>query len=318
MKLDVHQHIWTKPLVRALEARKELPFVRREQGLTVLFLVGERPYVINLSSESPASRATLVERDGLDRALICLSSPLGIEALAREQSQPLIDAYHQGALSLDPGSFGVWGSIALDGANPEDVDRVIEAGCVGLSLPAGALASVDAIVRLRPVLARLEALDAPLLIHPGPGLDRRRGLAAGLAEPSLGDPLWWSALTRYVTDMHVAWLAFLSGGRSQHPELRVVFSMLAGLAPLHCERLSSRGGPAPVAQDPLLFYETSSYGLEAVRSLQELVGAEQLLYGSDRPVVDPGEQGMPASLDWDAISDGTRRAFATSQMAAVR
>jgi hypothetical protein len=45
MKIDVHQHIWTEPLVQALAARSELPFVREESGLTVLYLAGERPYV---------------------------------------------------------------------------------------------------------------------------------------------------------------------------------------------------------------------------------------------------------------------------------
>jgi hypothetical protein len=74
MKIDVHQHIWTEPLVQSLATRSELPFVRSENGLTVLYLAGERPYVIDLASEEPAQRAALVELDGLDRALVCLSS----------------------------------------------------------------------------------------------------------------------------------------------------------------------------------------------------------------------------------------------------
>jgi hypothetical protein len=305
MKIDVHQHLWTEPLVQALAGRQELPFVRREHGLTVLFLAGERPYVIDLSTEAPARRAALVERDGLDRALLCLSSPLGIESLPREESVPLIDAYHDGALSLG-GPFGVWGALALDRPNADDVDRALARGCVGLSLPAGALGSVDRVSRLCSVLARLQERGAPLLIHPGPGSGHA---APRVGETSLGDPLWWTALTRYVAEMQSAWLAFLSAGRPQHPELRVVFSMLAGLAPLHAERLSSRGGPLTLASDPLIFYETSSYGPLAVRTLEEIVGSEQLLYGSDRPVVEPSAHGMPGGLDWDPIADGTRRAL---------
>ena len=107
LKIDVHQHLWTEPLVRALAARSELPFVRHEHGLTHLFLAGERPSVIDLGTEVPARRAALVEADGLDRALICLSSPLGVESLPRGDALPLIDAYHDGALSLDA-PFGVW------------------------------------------------------------------------------------------------------------------------------------------------------------------------------------------------------------------
>lgn len=85
--------------------------------------------------------------------------------------------------------------------------------------------------------------------------------------------------------------------------------MLAGLAPLHAERLRSRGGPCRPQPDPLVFYETSSYGPAAVRVLEDLVGAQQLLYGSDRPVVDPVELGMPDGVAWESIAESTHRAL---------
>jgi 6-methylsalicylate decarboxylase len=305
MRVDVHQHLWTEPLVRALAERGELPFVRVENGLTVLYLAGERPYVIDLAGEEPTRRAGLVELDGLDRALLCLSSPLGIEWLAREQAGPLIDAYHEGALALGE-PFGVWGAVALDRADPDDVDRALASGCVGISLPAGAIATVDAIAQLHPVLVRVEELGAPLFVHPGPTTGVGAPLRVGGA--SLGDPLWWPALTGYVAGMHAAWLAFLTAGRARHPRLRVVFAMLAGLAPLQGERLACRGGP-DVLRDSRVFYDTSSYGPATVRGVGRVVGSEQLLYGSDRPVVDPGELGMPAALDWETTLDGTRRAL---------
>lgn len=316
IKIDVHQHIWTEPLVAALARRRELPFVRREHGLTVLYLAGERPYVIDLANEAPSCRAALVELDGLDRALLCLSSPLGIESLPREQAQPLLDAYHDGVLSLEE-PFGAWGAVALDRPDPADVDRALACGCVGVSLPAGALSSVDALARVRPLLDRLELRGAPLFVHPGPG-PAAAGGAHDRRETSLGDPLWWPALTGYVAGMHAAWLAFLAIGRAQHPRLRVVFSMLAGLAPLHGERLSSRGGPSRSLPDPLVFYDTSSYGASAVRGIEAVVGAQQLLYGSDRPVVEPGELGMPGELDWDPVAEGTCRALGAGRAVALR
>ncbi len=311
MKIDVHQHLWSDPLVHALAARRELPLVRRENGLTVLHMAGERPYVIDLRGESAGERAALVALDGLDRALICLSSPLGIEGLAREYAVGLIDAYHEGALSLD-GPFSVWGAMALDRADPDDVDRLLTRGCVGLSLPAGALASADALSDLRDVLARLELHGAPLLVHPGPGLGRPPGWGAPVPreETSLRDPLWWPAMTRYLATQQAAWLAFRVAGRARHPELRVVFAMLAGLAPLHAERLLSRGDPTANVLDPLLFYDTSSYGPAAVRMMAQVVGPGQLLYGSDRPVVEPAELHMPGALDWDAVAEATDHAFA--------
>lgn len=302
MKTDIHQHLWTEPLVEALARRRELPFIRHERGVTVLFGAGERPYVIDLHAEAPVGRAELVEHDGLDRALICLSSPLGIEPLPREAASELIDAYLDGALALgDP--FGVWGPLALDGLDPSDVDRTLERGCVGISLPAGSFGSIDALARVAPALARIQSRDAPLLIHPGPAT------RLPAQEASLGDPLWWPALTRYVAEMQAAWLVLANAGRRLFPQLRVIFSMLAGLAPLHAERLLSRGGPAMRESDPLLFYDTSSYGPHAVGLLEHLVGPGQLVYGSDRPVVDPNGHHARGGFDWESMAGNAERAL---------
>ncbi len=49
----------------------------------MVHIAGEVATAIDLDSERPARRAALLERDGVDRALIALSSPLGIEALPR-------------------------------------------------------------------------------------------------------------------------------------------------------------------------------------------------------------------------------------------
>jgi 6-methylsalicylate decarboxylase len=280
MRVDLHQHIWTTPLIEVLESRRRLPFVRWSAGMCVLHLAGEAPSVLDLAAERPAARAALLQRDGLDRALIALSSPLGIEALPREESVELIDAHLGGVAALGE-PFGAWGALALDGISPEDVDAVLARGCVGVSLPAGALSPPSSLEELHSVLARIEQLDAPLFIHPGPGLGQRP------AESSLRDPLWWPALTLYVEQMQAAWLSFSATARRAHPRLRVIFAMLAGGAPLHCERLLARGGPAVDLRSPLSFYDTSSYGPAAVDALARLVGEAQLVYGSDRPVVEP-------------------------------
>ncbi len=294
MRTDIHQHLWTEPLVEALERRDELPFVRREKGLIVLFLAGERPYVIDLPSEEVKRRAALVRDDGLDRALVCLSSPLGIESLPRRDATELIEAYLEGALALGE-PFGVWGALALDRLDPLDVDCALERGCVGISLPAGALGSVDMLSQVSPVLARIQDHGVPLFVHPGPGT------RLPAREATLGDPLWWPALTRYVAEVHAAWFVFVTAARRQFPELRAVFAMLAGLAPLHIERLLARGGPKVNVKDPLLFYETSSNGPHSISLMEELVGGDQLLYGSDRPVVDPGSQGIHELSGWERL-----------------
>jgi hypothetical protein len=74
MRVDVHQHVWTGPLLDRLAVRQSLPLVRRTNGLTVLHSAAEPPYVIELATEAPEQRAALVRRDGLDLALVAISS----------------------------------------------------------------------------------------------------------------------------------------------------------------------------------------------------------------------------------------------------
>jgi len=290
--------------MEALERRSRLPFVRRDDRLCTIHLAGENPSAVDVASEAPALRTALLQHDRVDRALIALSSPLGIEALPRAQARKLIDAHLDGVGALGE-PFGAWGPLALDGLCADDVDEVLERDCVGASLPAGAFGPPPAMNLLRPALARLEELDAPLFIHPGPGLDWSP------TDSSVSDPLWWSGMTRYVAQMQAAWLAFCTFARRDHPDLRVIFAMLAGGAPLLSERLEARGGPTLNLRDPRTYYETSSFGAVAIGAMARHVGPEQLLYGSDRPVVEPAPSGRDELLwdnaDWLATGAGALR-----------
>ncbi len=289
MRVDIHQHIWTAQLLEALATRRTLPFVRRSHGLTVLHSAGEQPYVIDRTAEAPGRRVRLMDNDGLDLALVALSSAIGVEALPREEVGELIEAHLESVEAL-PGAFAAWGPVALREPDPRDVDRLLARGCVGVALPAGALAHPEALAVYGPLLERIAAREAPLFVHPGPGPEWRP------AEAALSEPLWWRPLTDYVAQMQAAWLTFVTHGRREHPRLRVVFAMLAGGAPLLSERLAARGGPPVDLRDPQTFYDTSSYGPAAVEAMARRVGAEQLVYGSDRPVVEPTPTGREALL----------------------
>jgi hypothetical protein len=280
MRVDVHQHVWTEPLLEALAARRSLPFVERSGGRWILHSAGEHPYPIEVAGESPERRRAWLRSDGLDAAIVAISTPIGIEALPRVEARALIDAHLAGVGALGA-EFAAWGPLALDGAGPGDVDGLLDRGCVGISLAAGALYGPEALDRLSPVLDRLAARAGPLFVHPGPGAGSPR------PEASASEPGWWQALTSYVAQMQAAWLTFATAGRTRYPELVVVFSMLAGGAPLLAERLATRGGPAVDVRDPATVYDTSSYGPLAVTALAECVGSAQLVYGSDRPVLEP-------------------------------
>jgi hypothetical protein len=267
LRFDVHQHLWSAPLVAALERRAEAPRIRREGLRWRLDLPGEPSCGIDVDGDDPDRRAGLVCVDGLDRALIAPSPALGA-------ARDVLDAYHAGCAEL-PETFGAWGALDHRTAVPGDVDALLGAGFAGVCLPSNALASPAALDRVGPLLECLERRGAPLFVHPGGGSN----------EP--GAPAWFTALTDYVTGMHTAWHAFAAAGRPAHPGLRVLWAMLAGGAPLHAERLAARGGPASAVLDHDSFYDSSSYGFELIEATARVVGLNQVVHGSDRPVVAP-------------------------------
>ncbi|MGI5130620.1 amidohydrolase [Pseudonocardia sp. CA-107938] len=264
VRTDVHQHVWPASLIDALRARRRPPYL---DGWT-LHLAGEPPYAVDPADHDPALRADRVTAAGFDRALVSLSSPLGIEYLPAGEAAPLLAAFHEGALAL-PQRFGVWAAAALDDPDPSALETALDAGCVGLQLPATAVADAAGIAHCGPLLEVLEHHDRPLFVHPGP------------APVAVDVPAWWPALVPYVQQMHAAWFAFGAAGRRRHPRLRVCFAMLAGLAPLHGERAGARGGP--VAVDPAAFVETSSYGARAVGAVADALGPGLVVAGSDEP-----------------------------------
>ncbi len=279
-RTDVHQHLWPEQLVSALTWRREPPYIRRSGTGWALCLRDEPDHPFVAAHHDPAARARQLAEDGVQRAVLAISSPLGIESLAPDEAEPLLQAHNDGLLALGS-PFAVWGAVSLRPPDPAAVDRLLDAGVIGLSLPAGALSGPYGMDRCGPLLERLERRGAPLLVHPGP--------APWSSSPAgeAATPGWWPALTRYVADMNTAWHAFMAFGRPQHPELRVVFAMLAGGAPLHAERLAVRGGPAGALGDERAYYDTSSYGERAIDAIVRCVGVDQLVYGSDRPVVAP-------------------------------
>ncbi|MFG2075808.1 amidohydrolase [Nonomuraea maritima] len=265
MSIDVHQHLWTPAFIAALRARTSPP---RLDGWTLL-LDGEPPYEVN-----PADHEHR-DTSGLELALVSLSSPLGIEFLPPEESWPLIDAYHEGALALGE-PFGAWAATCHSDPDPGRLAADLDRGFAGLQIPATAPPD-DRLLEV------LTARDLPLFVHPGP------------AAPAPGAPSWWPALVPYVQQMHAAWHHFHAAVRPRHPRLRVCFALLAGLAPLHSERLIARGGGGRGRVDPDVFVETSSYGPRAIDAIVRELGVDVVVNGSDAPYATAPDPGLGAA-----------------------
>ncbi len=257
-----------------------------------LILENEAPFPVDLAAHDPAARRRQDTADGVDQVLYSPSSPLGIESLPAGECESLLDAWHAlaGEPHMQTGGNGIWATANLHDPDLDGLGVVLKHPKVrGLQVPATHLHGPAALERATPLLAVAEAADVPVLVHPGPATNPPGSAGTGL-------PAWWPALVSYPAQLAQAWFAWHEAGRTLLPRLRVCFVALAGLAPLHHERLVQRGGKFGQV-DPLLFYETSSYGHRAVDAMSRVVGVDALVHGSDRPYAVPTDLNLGAAFD---------------------
>src|SRR5205085_2204894 len=122
-------------------------------------------------------------------------------------------------------------------------------GFAGLCVAGRELRDLDA---LAPRLDALAARGGFLFVHPG-----------GADSPP-GAPSWWTAVVDYTAEMQAAYAAWLAAGAERWPALDVVFAILAGGAPIHLERLATRGVDERRAMLPHVWFDTASYGRRAL------------------------------------------------------
>jgi predicted TIM-barrel fold metal-dependent hydrolase len=281
--VDLHQHLWPEPFLAALAARTAAPRLARGNGGWMVQTPGEPDVPVDPADHDPDARLALLREHGVDRALIAPSVPLGVECLPAAEAAPLLDAYHAGVAALPAEGFGAWAAVGLVDPDPDALASLLDRGFVGACVSADALGGPEGYAALGAVLAVLEDRGAPLFVHPGPSPRTLAGTPGAAGSAGADRPAWWPAVTTYIASMHTAWHAFATYGRPSHPRLRVLFAMLAGLAPLQRERLVARGGPR--LADPDVYVDTSSYGVRAVDAVIRELGVDRLVLGTDVPVI---------------------------------
>ena len=278
--IDLHQHLWPAQLVEALRARSTPP---RLVGWT-MHLAGEPPCEIEPRDHDLAARLAH-EPPGRARVCMSLSTPLGIENLPAGQAQPLLQAWREGVAEWrDPVS--AWAAISTREPDLTALKANFDDGFIGLQIGADQLRSPAALEAIAPALAVCESADKPVFVHPGP------------VAPTHDVPFWWAPVVDYVAGLQAAWWSWHSVGRSLLPGLRICFAAGAGLAPIHHERLTARGGGQLGIVDTNTFVETSSYGPQAIDALIRVLGVDVIVLGSDQPYAEPLDvganlEGMP-------------------------
>jgi predicted TIM-barrel fold metal-dependent hydrolase len=255
---DLHQHIWPEEFVAALRARDALPRLEGDQLET-----REGRFEVDIGDHDIAARYRLLDRDGIDVAAVSLQTSLGLELLREEERSGLEEAWANGLRTLLAHAHGRFVAFS---------PSIVRHGFVGVSIGSSALLELELVA---PILDEAAAADVVVFVHPdaGPATHTNR-------------PAWWDWVVGYPARMQEAYVAWLAGGRTRWPTLKVLFAMLAGGAPFQLERLARRGLDVRSALDPNTFFEVSTHGRRAIELCVETFGVDQLAYGSDTPVVE--------------------------------
>lgn len=259
MTVDVHQHLLPEGFVRLLRSRRTPP---RLEGRTLQ--VAEGGFDYEERAGDVEARVALLDEHGIDEAVLSLQPTLGFDALGAAERDELVQAWEEEVAALVASSDGRFSALSGDLMRP---------GFAGVCVGSERLLDLDA---LEPVVGSVLHHGGFLFVHPSGG------------EVGGGVPGWWGALTLYTAQMQAAYMAWLAAGSERWPELRVAFAILAGGGPIQLERLASRGVDVRSTLSPNLYFDTASYGRRAVELCIETFGVEQLVHGSDAPVIDPG------------------------------
>lgn len=251
--VDVHQHLWPAPFIGALSRRSVPPCL---DGC-LLRLPGELDSEVDLKGYQLDARLRLLDQNGIDIALISLPP-----AHLMDDEGELADIYHQSMLEL----------VATSGGRL----RALAAGACREGFAGACVSARSLVAGLDPLLEELRRSGQLLFVHPGPPRELPQGA-----------PPWWGAVVDYTAQMQAAYATWLARDADRFSTIPVIFSILAGGAPIQLERMRSRGFDDRDAIHANVFFDTSSYGRRALELCLSTFGVNQLVYGSDVPVIDP-------------------------------
>ena len=248
----------------ARPAQRSLPSPARRTAVSpavlplFLYAEGEAPVTVEAGERAVERRlAELAPRRGRPRGRLAVVPDRRRIAPAprRRAAAGGIRARSLGAASR----FLAWGAIALDETDPADVDRLLDDGFIGLSLPAGALSSPRELERLGPVLEPARSARRPALRPPRRGPSSflssrdRTGEPGRRARPSRARLVACAHPLRVRDAGRAGSRSSSRGGRT--PACRSC-SRCSPAAPRFTVSASpAAAGPACRTADPLFFYD---------------------------------------------------------------
>jgi aminocarboxymuconate-semialdehyde decarboxylase len=288
VRIDVHNHIYSKKLIEILEKRSDYPYSRPGQGLFCCKGLAipryESFYNMNIKLEE-------MDRVGIDIAILSINLP-GPELAGGKDGDELArigNDFIAEMVASNPKRF--WGMASLGygdiDSSLKELDRCIgQLKLRGLQIFSNIGGRTLDDPYLRPIFARMNELKRPIFMHPTVPLNQR-GLMDMVPTPALG----------FIYDTTLAGVRLaLSGVLSQYPDAPVIVPHVGGVMPYLYSRITgmvtqsfaaSYGGelkePDPAGALKRLYVDSVAYDPEPLQLCVSKMGADHVLFGSDHP-----------------------------------
>jgi aminocarboxymuconate-semialdehyde decarboxylase len=291
MRIDFHTHFQCLDFVKHLQGRSLLPKSFLDGGTYIIQCaagldVPSLPKIIDMEEKLRDMEAIKI-----DVAVLSHGIPFGPDLLGGQEADEWAMRINDDLariIAKYPGRFVGLGTIGFGDCQRsiEEVDRCIKKlGFGGFQVFSNTSDKLLDSPEVLPVLRHIGTLRAPIHLHPGIPLNR-----IGLDTPSqflsLGFP--------YDTSLNAARL-IRSGLFDESPDLKLIVAHAGGVIPYLKGRLGIHGALAPLVSDwprlahPIehylgrLYVDTVCYHIEALECCYKVMGAKQMLYGTDHP-----------------------------------
>lgn len=288
MRIDVHNHIFPKELVRRLEKRSAYPYARPGNGRLGLHCCDDL-VIQNFECFTDMSKKLEdMDRIGVDVCILSVNLPGPELAMDPKEADELARIANDGiaeAVALHPKRF--WGMASLGygsiDSSLKELDRCFsQLKFRGMQIFSNIKGKALDDPEFRPVLARMAELKRPIFMHPTAPLNRNY-LMQLVPVPALG----------FIYDTTLAAVRLtLSGRLAELPGLPLIVPHVGGVIPYLMERiigLLAMYGPGvikdpnPTATLKRLYVDTVTYEPGPLKLCYETMGADQMLLGTDHP-----------------------------------
>lgn len=288
--VDCQSHLYAPEMIGFMKTRKSPPYAY-EKGSDTYVAVGKWHRRLRKNHPNPKAKLTAMDTAGIDMTALSINDP-GPERFGKDGSKVarMANDFIASVVREYPGRFFGLAFLPMQDmkAAQLELERCVEKlRMKGIFLYSNICGEFPDEPKYRSIFKWAEELDLPIVMHPAYPVTyeqtKEYQLTAGLGlmfDTSI-------ALARII----------LAGILERHPRLRLVCPHVGGTLPYLVGRLDHqthvlKRGADNIKKPPSeylkqVYFDTVSPSSLAIKYCYDLVGPDQMLYGSDHPWVQP-------------------------------